>query len=378
MFRAALCVVAVGISVAGLGASAGQDKKPEPPAKEEKILDKTIGEWLQMLRTSENPKHRRAALIALEYGNAAKGAALVAILETAEKDKDAAVRVDAVRVVGRLGPDVRQAFKALLTALQSDKDDAVREAAATAIGAKFTKPAAEYVPDLVAALKDPHTGTRIAVAGALRNMGEAATPAVPALLDIARNPKEHTLVREAAVHVVIRYGKDSPRTLPLLIELTKDANNTIALREISLEGLKIADSGTTEAIEALSLALTDQNLRLRKAAAISLTALGPKAKASWPTVKTRVGDAKEDGSVRNHLIRLTGILAKTTPDAIPILETAAKTDESTENRLAAIEELGELGPLARGAVETLKGIAAQDGRAAVREAASKAVKQIQK
>ena len=55
---------------------------------------------------------------------------------------------------------------------------------------------------------------------------------------------------------------------------------------------------------------------------------------------------------------------------------AAKEDESTENRIAALQELGELGPLAKSAVEPLTTIAAQDARAAIREAAGKALKQI--
>ena len=48
----------------------------------------------------------------------------------------------------------------------------------------------------------------------------------------------------------------------------------------------------------------------------------------------------------------------------------------TENRLAAIQELAELGGQAKSAVPELTRIASQDGRAAVREEASKALKRI--
>ena len=84
-----------------------------------------------------------------------------------------------------------------------------------------------------------------------------------------------------------------------------------------------------------------------------------------------------DGSVRNHLIRLAGILGKTNDEAVGVLTSAAQTDDSTENRIAAIQELAELGARAKSAVPTLKMIAAQDGRAAILDAAEKAVKKIE-
>jgi len=54
----------------------------------------------------------------------------------------------------------------------------------------------------------------------------------------------------------------------------------------------------------------------------------------------------------------------------------AVKDDSTENRIAAIQELGELGALAKESLSVLSNLASQDARAAVRDAAGKAVKQI--
>src|ERR1019366_278940 len=192
MLIAIVCLAPLG----RLGVALGQ----EPKKKEDTILGKTVGEWIKILREDDRPKWRKAALIALEASNTAGRAGLGAVLEAVEKDKDPQVRLDAINLLGRLGPDVRPGFKALLTALQTDKDDAVREAAATAIGnEKFAKQAEEYVVVLAEAMKDPHAGTRIAVAGALRNLGENAQPAFPALLEAAKNSKEQTLVRMAAL-----------------------------------------------------------------------------------------------------------------------------------------------------------------------------------
>lgn len=379
-----LCTVVVGMFLGfSLGSSAalGQDdKKPDdkkPPEKEKKILEKTISEWIKILRTHENPKWRAGAIKVLDVADAATTTALPAILDAAEKDKDVMVRAEAVRMIGTFSPMIRPALKALVNALQNDKDGAVREVAATALGnTKFKDVAVEYVNEIAGALKDPHEGTRIAASATLRNMGEAARPAVAALLTAARDPKEHLQVRLAAVHVVSRHGKDSPQTLLLLIDLAGNTENAASLREIALDGLGRSGSDAAEVLKVLGSILGEKNVELRRASAIALGSLGEKSKNAWPAIKPRLADLKEDSSVRNHLIRLTGVLGKTNAETIDVLLTVAQKDESTENRIAAIQELGELGPLAKSAVKTLSAIAQQDGRAAVREAAAKAVKGI--
>jgi HEAT repeat protein len=363
---------------------AAQEKKKDP--LDETIAGKTVGEWIKILRTHENPKFRRAALIALEAGDAAGRTALPALLNAIEKDKDAQVRQEAVMLLGRLGPKTNGALKALMEALQTDKADEVREAAATAIASeKFTEASVAYVSVLANAMKDPHAGTRVAVAGALRNLGENARPAFGVLIESARNPKEHVLVREAAVHVVSRYGKDNAQTVPLLLDLLKGGDSPTVLREAAADGLGRSGSDAAEIIAALAQALEDKSIELRKAAAVALGTLSLNAKSAWPAVKERLAykTAKDrlvpvepDSGVRNTLTRLTGTLAKSTPEAIPVLASVAKNDESTETRIAAIQELGELGSVPKEARDTLRVIAAQDARAAVREAAAKALKQL--
>jgi HEAT repeat protein len=378
MYRAALFTL-VACFFASCGALAAQEKEKKKDPLDEEIAGKTIGEWIKILRTHENPKFRRAALIALYAADAAGRTGLPALLNAIEKDKDAQVRQEAVMVLGRLGPKTNGALKALVEALQTDKADEVREAAATAIGREeFSKsePAAAYVAVLADALKDPHAGTRIAVAGALRNMGENARPAFGALIEAAKDPKEHPLVRAAAVHVVSRYGKDNPQTVPLLLDILKSGDTATALREAAADGLGRSGSDSPEVVTALAEALGGKNIELRKAAAVALGSMGVKAKSAWPTIKERLSDAKEDSSVRNNLIRLTGTLAKSNTEAVKALTAAAENDQSTENRIAAIQELGELGSLPEETRKSLARIARQDARAAIREAAEKVLKKI--
>lgn len=358
----------------GVAAQGDQEKK-EP---ETKILDKTVGEWIKILQTHENEKYRRAALIALEYGREAHRSGAPALLDCVENDKSAVVRQQAVALIGRLGPDdFKKGVKTLVRVLKTDKADEVREAAATALGNdKYVSVAKDYAGDLADALKDPHTGTRIAVAAALRNMGESAKPAFPALFAAAKNPKENLQVRVSAVHILGRYAKEDPQTLPLLLDVAGNTDNPAALRDIAIDGLGRSGSNSADVANLLAKGLSEKNLELRKSSAVALGSLGANAKPAWPTIKERIADKQENSSIRNHLIRLAGTLGKTNPEAIASLIAAAKDDESTENRIAAIQELGELGTLAKDAAKPLTLIASQDARAAIREAASKALKQI--
>jgi HEAT repeat protein len=357
-----------------------KDKKDKNVPPETKVLNKTIGEWVKILREHDNPKFRRAALIALEVSNASRNTGLPAILDALEKDSEPQVRIEVVNLLSRMGPEVRPSLKALMAALQNDKSDQVREAVATAIANKFADPAVEYLDVMTNALKDPHPGTRLAVVGALRNMGRYAATSCPALITVAEDPKEPALVRAGAVHIISRHAKENAKTVPLLASLAKASDTHPALREAAIEGLGLSNSDAADVIETLSAALSEKNVEIRKTAAAALGSLGGKARAAWPAVKGRLTEKtatyEPDNVIRNHLIRLTGTLGRSIDDAIPVLIEISNLDPSTENRIAAIQELGELGGRAKTAVKALEGIASGDARAAVREAADKAVQKI--
>jgi hypothetical protein len=380
----------------GLGVATGQDKdakqedkKPSDKDKDAKDKDKkpkevdefggkSIGEWLKILRDDPMPNRRRAALIVLDVTGRAAGAGLSTVIEVAEKDSDTQVRHDAVALLGRLGPRTNGALRALVHSLRNDKAGEVREAAATGIANRFTEagtglpPASEYVSDLTEALKDSHDGTRIAVAGALRNLGISARSAFPALLQAASNPKEHAQVRAAALHVLSRHD-DSAGVTAMLIQVAKSDEAPVTLREAAIEGLSRTKAESAEITAALCVPLADKSLELRKSAAAALATLGTKAKSGWDIVKDRLKNEKDSG-VRNHLIRLTGAISKESDDALNQLVARAENDDSTENRIAAIQELAGLGLRARSAVPALTKIASEDARAAIRDDASKAVK----
>jgi hypothetical protein len=61
-------------------------------------------------------------------------------------------------------------------------------------------------------------------------------------------------------------------------------------------------------------------------------------------------------------------------EVIEVLQTAARKDVNIEVRIAAIQELGQLGPLAKSAEPTLRELAQTDARPTVRQAAQAALK----
>jgi HEAT repeat protein len=360
-----------------------EQKSKEPLDEKLRIgdFDLTIGEWIKKLRTHESPGHRRLALLALEASDTADKAGLPALLDAIEKDKDEQVRADAVTLLGKLPLKTRGAMKTLVGVLQSDKAGDVREAAALAIGGRFLGQAPDYLTPITDALKDEHTGTRIAVAAALRDLGAKAKPAFAALLTSLKNPKEDQQVRASAIHVLSRHDKENAESISLLVALLKNADTPMPLREAAADGLGRSDNESADVVNALCDTLSEKKLELRKAGAIALVGLGAKAKSGWPAIKARVAyegkdhtPTESDAGIRNHMIRLTGTLAKTNSDAIASLTDAAVHDTSTENRIAAIQELGELPSLPQEARAALMQIATDDPRESIRETAKKALK----
>jgi hypothetical protein len=338
-----------------------------------RTLGKTTSEWLQLLREHKETRFRRASLIALEAIGPQKNV-LAGLYEALEKDADPQVRREVAQLLGRMGPEAKGAAPVLAAALRNDKDGSVREAAAAALGGKLADEAQSFVPLLAAALKDKYPGTRAAAAETLKNLGEGAKTALPALAEVAADRQEDKHTRIYAMQTLSRWGKDSSETPTVLVTVLKDADAPAGVREAAAEGLGRLGCTTPACIAALAQALSAKAATLRIASATALTALGGGASEAWPAIRAGLKDT--DSALRYQLIRATGTLVKEQTEAGAALAERALADDATENRLAAIQELGEAGAAARSAEPILERIAAQDARARLRDAASKALKKI--
>src|SRR5262249_46546967 len=154
----------------------------DPEDKEPMVRGKTASEWIDMLLKDPKVEHRRAALVALTLLGPKVGGVVPGIC-AALMDKEAGVRHQAAQTLGQMGPEAKQAAEPLAELLKSDRVESVREAAAKALGrlGLNSKPA---IPDLIAALRDPHSGTRAAAVEALGRIGPEAKIALPNIMQL--------------------------------------------------------------------------------------------------------------------------------------------------------------------------------------------------
>jgi HEAT repeat protein len=341
----------------------------------DKIQGKTATEWIETLRTHKELKFRRVALIVLEvYGPRTDGV-LPAVTGALAGDADPQVRREAAMLLGRMGDDAKGSIFALGDALAKDSSELVREAAAQSLGGKLNKFAAERVGTLAEALNDSHAGTRTAAAEAILKLGDKAEPALPNLMALAKDPKKDRFSRQYAVKCLGRLGSDNRDVAQILIDVMRDKTGPLAVREEAADGLGRSTVAAEVVLPPMAEMLTDPAIELRRAVAAALARQGKDAAIVWPKIVE--GLKSPDQAIRYQLIRLCGHLHKTQPEALDVLIDSAKKDGNLENRLAAIQELGQISPPPVGDIAVaLEEIAQNDANAAIRAAAEAALKKL--
>jgi HEAT repeat protein len=130
------------------------------------------------------------------------------------KDKDPAIRQEAIRALGQIGPD---AVLPLCKALE-DPNSNVRMSAADALG-RIGEDAKGAVAALNEALKDPDRNVRRHAAFALGIIDPADKSVVPALIE---SLKDRDLeVRRLAAVALGRFGREAMSAVPALNEAIK-------------------------------------------------------------------------------------------------------------------------------------------------------------
>jgi HEAT repeat protein len=283
------------------------------------------------------------------------------------------VRREIVLTLARMGPDAKGAVDVLGDVLKRDKADKVREAAALSLAGKLNDQAFTQVLTLAAAMKDdPYAGTRAAAAEALKNLGEKAKIALPQLTAVAQDQKADRYPRLYAIQMISKWGDEA--TIKVLVGIFEDKGAAPAIRQAAIEGIGRMGEKAEPAIPVLARGLKEADVNLRRAAAVALGQVGDQARDAWGAIKEAYQDT--DNGVRNQVIRLAGRIGKDEKEAVLLLEKAAQKDANLENRLAALQELGQLETAATQALPTLTRLAAEDARVSVREAAEAAVKKI--
>jgi HEAT repeat protein len=339
------------------GASAGVVRRKQFLRRALSVPSRLIG-WVIWRRGAAQPR------------NAAESIALaVSTLRAALSDPATAVRREAARALGLIGPAAEAAPD--LIALLNDEDEAVRCQATESLG-RVDGPPETVIAALVGLLPDVSPAVRAAAARTLGSLKGKAESAVPALVPLLQDREE--AVRQAAAEAVGRIGTlngDSTHTLveglanpdnvvradtaealgtigetageatPALVEALKDTNDRV--RGKAAEALGKIGEAAAEAVPSLVRALHDKDNWVSAMAAEALGEMGESADGAIPALMRSLGHINPQ--VRSNAAEALGKMGDAAASAAPALEKAAG-DEDAEVRSQAVRALGAVVPIA--------------------------------
>lgn len=254
------------------------------------------------------------------------------------KSQDAAIRSQAVHILGEKGAAARKALPVLISMLLNDSAANVRERAAWAIGQIGDSSGGDSLAALAkAVLRDSSKNVRMTALISLPNIddkfaavidkvasGDIEQKIISYLVLSLKNPDR----AGAATFVIETIGLPA---LDTLCRASKDADSEYSSKALGLI-LKINPNET--AIPILIEAL--KNPGAAEAAAGALVTMGFKAiPALFEALKTSSGEA------RSLIIKSIVLIGPQTPEAVPILIEAIKKSELSEAAAATLVKTGQ-------------------------------------
>lgn len=288
-----------------------------------------------------------------------QGRTLLPILKDALQDKDPAVRGGAAQGLGALGPTASSVV-ALLNNTLKDDVPAVRVEAAIAL-CRLSAVNPGVVGPLLDGLKTGDRGVRRRAAESLAVVGPRAKEAIPALLNLMKDPA-NAPGRAAAARALGMVGAEAKMVGPALGAALKDDSPLVRLAAAEAL-LKLGPASQTgEPIAVLIALLGDKTVATRTQGV--LIKAGP---AALPGLLQALKD--KDPDARRGAIGVLGQLGVKKEEVAPALTTALK-DEAAPVRLAAVAALLRIEGDAEGTLRQVLPVwtaALKDSNAAVRQ-----------
>jgi HEAT repeat protein len=179
------------------------------------------------------------------------------------------VRSQGERALAALTPD-RRILPELIAYLGSERAE-LRYLAARAIE-RVGRQAGEALPALIGALADGDATVRAWAVRAVGRLGWEGRPAIPTLLGMLADPSSG--LRLAVIGALCQLDHTSRLVPALSTTLGNDPDAHVR----GAAARALADLATAESVEALSGALADGDIHVRRAAVISLRCLGREAR----------------------------------------------------------------------------------------------------
>ena len=213
-----------------------------------------------------------------------------------------------------------------------------------------TQPANGNLAKHIEALGNDDASVRSRAADGLGTLGESAADAIPILIQALRDPYE-----PVSLNAAYTLGSIGAPAVPHLIETLGDEND--ATRRIAAYALAAVGE---PAVSALSEALQHTEDVVRVEAAYALAQIGTPAESAIPALMERTKD--ECVEVRRYLAEAFGGLGPIAASAVPVLTDMLASDDDDQARFEAALALGQIGPAASDAVPVLANAFSDENR----------------
>jgi HEAT repeat protein len=331
---------------------AGDPQKVPSPvkagAKEPRIEGKSLGEWIEQLKSGDSPERDQAARHIGWGGSAARSAipVLLELLDAVRKEDypDPEFRCLLTWALGRIGRETLPH----LTALLADEAEDVRAEAARSLG-RMGRIGDAAISKLVKALKDERETVRMAATEALGYLETDTLEVLKALVGGLANPEGE--LRKAACLALEIHGKSAVPVLHDAIEGAGARQFVLILEVLSRIG-KEGDIPeiSKETVGRIARDLTASDAHLRRDAARALGRMGQRAAPVMEMLLFALKD--RDQEARLCSIEAIGRIGPACKSAVSHLREELRRDDALFRRRAA-QALARFGPGAHEALPAL-------------------------
>lgn len=295
-----------------------------------------------------------------------EAAKVLPILREAVRDSAGSVRAAAVRSLGTVDAKIEERLPLILTAMKNG-GPVVSSEAAQAL--QPLGPAAKSaVPLLIAALREAnYTRLRAEVMDALGAIGEGASAAAPALVEMVRS--EESEEREVALKALLQIGPAARSALPAIRRVIDEDKGQIRVMAAAA-AWRLGDDAKGSNIVCKTLRCKEGELRT--GAALLLGEVGAPAKFMVPELRSLL----RDPNAMTRLAAAYSLWRLVADESAISMLIDLLSDKQDALRCEAAVRLGMIGPPAKKAIPALKRVVHEDDDEYVQQFAAEAMEKI--